>query len=332
MLGVDVSLILNTILEFSLKMINNLNPVIIRMFISFVIIDVVLSFVFDDSDGLTIFIKLTKKILYYSFFYYIIKEYKYLVYDTLFPGAIQLANYAVDGSTATSLDFNVLNKFGVELGDITGSLLTGAGFVALDVFGVESATTVGLMAVVGYLLFFIMLYVQIITTFIKFYLTGAFAYILLPFAGFEKTKEMTSKALNGVMSSVIEVFVLVVLLKYADYLDDFNFFDVSGGIKSTLWTRWVLIVFLYFLLNKAGTIASAMMSGAIASLGIGASTQSSAFSKMSGAGGIANADLNRASSKRAENRYKENGRSVTGQATMSAYKGATNMAKNLFNK
>ena len=76
MLGVDVQLILTATVEFAGKIIKNLEPTVIAMFGALVVIDISLSFLFDESDGVNIFMKLIKKVLYYSFFFYIIKEYR----------------------------------------------------------------------------------------------------------------------------------------------------------------------------------------------------------------------------------------------------------------
>ena len=68
MLGVDVQLILTAAVEFAGKIIKNLEPTVTAMFGALVVIDISLSFLFDESDGVNIFMKLIKKVLYYSFF------------------------------------------------------------------------------------------------------------------------------------------------------------------------------------------------------------------------------------------------------------------------
>ena len=69
MLGVDVQLILTAAVEFAGKIIKNLEPTVIAMFGALVVIDISLSFLFDESDGVNIFMKLIKKVLYYSLCY-----------------------------------------------------------------------------------------------------------------------------------------------------------------------------------------------------------------------------------------------------------------------
>ena len=325
MLGVDVQLILTAAVEFAGKIIKNLEPTVIAMFGALVVIDISLSFLFDESDGVNIFMKLIKKVLYYSFFFYIIKEYKEIMFHTLFEGAVQLGNFAATGSTSSSLDFKILNKYGVEFGDIAGGILTAVGFAALDYSGLESATTVGLMFIAAYLIFFLMLYVHIVTTFIKFYFMSGFAYILMSFAGFDKTKDITLKALNGLLAQAIEVFVLIIMLNFLEYLDNYSFFKVTGGIKDTLWTRWALILFMYALLSKTGSIASSLMSGAIASFGIGANAMAGGVSRMSSAPGrLIGGDINKASYHNAQTKNgKENGNSFIYKAA-TAFKNGKN--------
>ena len=247
------------------------------------------------------------------------------MFHTLFEGAVQLGNFAATGSTSSSLDFKILNKYGVEFGDIAGGILTAVGFAALDYSGLESATTVGLMFIAAYLIFFLMLYVHIVTTFIKFYFMSGFAYILMSFAGFDKTKDITLKALNGLLAQAIEVFVLIIMLNFLEYLDNYSFFKVTGGIKDTLWTRWALILFMYALLSKTGSIASSLMSGAIASFGIGANAMAGGVSRMSSAPGrLIGGDINKASYHNAQTKNgKENGNSFIYKAA-TAFKNRKN--------
>lgn len=184
--------------------------------------------------------------------------------------------------------------------------------------GIESASTIGMGATLGYLLFFVLLYVQIITTFIRFFLTAGLSYLLMPFAGFDKTKDITNKALNGLFSSAIEVYVLIVVLNFTEQLQNHKWFtpltELGRGmdnIKETLITRWVLLIFMYMLINKVGAISSAMLSGAIASLGIGQAAQSAALGKMQGAAGVFNNDLNSQSRDRGKNLRDENNSSMS---------------------
>lgn len=283
MFGVDIALILQETSRFASNMITNLEPTVKYVFGSMCIIDLTLSMLWDESDGLNIFMKLVKKIFYYCFFWYIIINYREIVFKYLFTGFIQLGNLAANGSMDKTISIEVLNKYGPELGDLAVSFISGAGFMALDYLGVESASTLGLGLVVAYIIFFLMLYIQIVTTFIKFYFMAGYSYVLMPFAGFEKTKDITSKALNGLFSQAVEIFVLVVMINYLEYLDDFA--KSTSDIKGALWTRWVLIWFMYFMLNRTGAIASSMLSGAIATLGIGAATMADAQGKMTGAVG-----------------------------------------------
>jgi len=149
--------------------------------------------------------------------------------------------------------------------------------ILIDFAGVESGTTIVLLGVLGYLVFFLMLYVQILTAFVKFYLVTGYAFILIPFGVFEKTKDIALKGLNGLFGQAIELFVLVVLLNLTEMFMDGPFNSTVGmkidgyaAIKSSLFTKVGVLMFLFLMINKAGTIASALLSGAIASIGIGA--------------------------------------------------------------
>jgi trbL/virB6 plasmid conjugal transfer protein len=277
MFGLDAAAILAFTKNFAENMIKNLNPIVMSLLSSFLIIDLTLSFLFDESDGMNIFIKLIKKILYYGFFIWIIQEYANIVFHSLMGGAIQLANVASGKGAATSVSLDLIAKFGVDTGDLIGSLFLGATGLVIDFAGVESGTTIVLLGVLGYLVFFLMLYVQILTAFVKFYLVTGYAFILIPFGVFEKTKDIALKGLNGLFGQAIELFVLVVLLNLTEMFMDGPFNSTVGmkidgyaAIKSSLFTKVGVLMFLFLMINKAGTIASALLSGAIASIGIGA--------------------------------------------------------------
>ena len=214
MLGIDAAAILTATKTFAEGMIKNLNPTVMNLLSSFLIIDLTLSFLFDESEGLNIFIKLLKKVLYYGFFIWIIQEYGTLIFENLMGGAIQLGNVASGKGASTEINVELLEKFGIDAADIAGLMAAGTGSIILDIFGVEAMATVMLLASVGYLMFFVMLYVQILVTFVKFYLISGYAYILIPFGVLNKTKDIALKALNGLFSQAIEIFVLIVILNF----------------------------------------------------------------------------------------------------------------------
>ena len=115
------------------------------------------------------------------------------------------------------------------------------------------------------------------------------------------------------------------MLNFLEYLDDYSFFKVTGGIKDTLWTRWALILFMYALLSKTGSIASSLMSGAIASFGIGANAMAGGVSRMTSAPGrLIGGDINKASYHNAQTKNgKENGNSFIYKAA-TAFKNRKN--------
>lgn len=240
-------------------------------------------------------------------------------------GAIQLANIAVSNSLDKTIDFELLRQFGPEMSVAATTVIGGIGFTAIDLAGIEGAAIVGLGALFGLIVFFVMLYVQIITIFIKFYLAAGFAYILMPFAGFDKTKDITMKALNGLFSQAVELYVLMVILKLADHLRDQGVLSglTDGDYKINIFEKYILIIFLYMLITKAGTMASALMSGAIATLGIGATAGANGLSKAASARGAFNKDIGKASKENADKMNKYGETSKDGSAT---YKAATKIS------
>ena len=284
MFGLDANAIFALSKSFAENMIKNLNPTVMSLLGSFLTIDLVLSFLFDESESVDIFMKLIKKILYYGFYIWIIQNYSSLIFKDLMGGAIQLGNVASGKGNSTSITLDLIDKFGVDTGDLVGSFALGVSALAIDFAGVESGTTVLLMGVLGYLMFFLMLYVQILTIFVKFYLIAGYAFILMPFGVFSKTKDIALKGLNGLFSQAIEIFVLVVLLNLTELFMDGPFkiavltkLDGYSAIKTSLFGKMGVLVFLYLLINKAGSIASALLSGSIASIGIGAEAGARGF-------------------------------------------------------
>lgn len=81
MLGLDAGVLLSATKAFAEGMIKNLNPTVMNLLGSFLTIDLVLSFLFDESESVDIFMKLLKKILYYGFFIWIIQEYSAVVFE-----------------------------------------------------------------------------------------------------------------------------------------------------------------------------------------------------------------------------------------------------------
>lgn len=68
---------------------------------AFITLDLVLSFLFNDSEGMDVFMKVMKKVLYYSFFIRIIQQYSEIVFKTLMGGAIQLGNVVAGKGSST---------------------------------------------------------------------------------------------------------------------------------------------------------------------------------------------------------------------------------------
>lgn len=339
MFGLDAAAILAFTKNFAENMIKNLNPIVMSLLSSFLIIDLTLSFLFDESDGMNIFIKLIKKILYYGFFIWIIQEYANIVFHSLMGGAIQLANVASGKGAATSVSLDLIAKFGVDTGDLIGSLFLGATGLVIDFAGVESGTTIVLLGVLGYLVFFLMLYVQILTAFVKFYLVTGYAFILIPFGVFEKTKDIALKGLNGLFGQAIELFVLVVLLNLTEMFMDGPFNSTVGmkidgyaAIKSSLFTKVGVLMFLYLMINRAGTIASALLSGSIASIGIGAEAGARGLNNaISTPGRLIGSLADKASD---GNRNGEGGGKMfrDGSSAQNAYQNAANFIKSKFRR
>lgn len=295
--------------NLSTSIINNLTPTVKSMLYIFLMLDLTLSMLFNEDDGMGIFITLMKKILLYGFFIWLITKYGYII-KTVLDGFIQLGNLASIGVASKSLETSPGVVFSLVMSKITPIFLTvSAGALAMDLALIESLpiTLFLLGSSLGIVAGLIAL--EIVIIFIKFYLTTALAFVLMPFGVFSKTREVATKGLHSLLSQGVEIMVAVIIINFFNkYIENFLILDsIDDKNPIGLINNLVIVIFFFLLITRIPIIVSTLLTGSISNLSL---TDS----------GIRNAsgNLNRGNIGKAGSEIKNMGEKV-----YSAYKKAT---------
>ncbi len=255
-------------------MVHNLTDTCIHVIYYMILIDLTLTFLYVEEDGLNVFIKLMRKIFVYGFFIYMIKNFTQIV-DWVLHGFIQLGNLSTNGGIPST---NLLVSPGEMFTDLMTFILTllglGGATVALDAIplvSIESVPTALLIFVFFLGLGALFIGIEITIIFIKFFIVTATSIILMPFGAFKKTQDIAVKGLHALFAQGIEImFVTIILNFYKKYKDSlFNFAVPPQGVEmlSMFQNLGVMILFV-FMVTKIPTFVAALLSGSISSLGI----------------------------------------------------------------
>lgn len=255
-------------------MVRNLTDTCIHVIYYMILIDLTLTFLYVEEDGLNVFIKLMRKIFVYGFFIYMIKNFTQIV-DWVLHGFIQLGNLSTNGGIPST---NLLVSPGEMFTDLMTFIFTllglGGATVALDAIplvSIESVPTALLIFVFFLGLGALFIGIEITIIFIKFFIVTATSIILMPFGAFKKTQDIAVKGLHALFAQGIEImFVTIILNFYKKYKDSlFNFAVPPQGVEmlSMFQNLGVMILFV-FMVTKIPTFVAALLSGSISSLGI----------------------------------------------------------------
>ena len=208
----DLVAILDIFRNTSVNIIKNLDLTVKSMLVSLAIIDLTISMFFNKDDGLDVFMTLMKKILLYGFFGWIIFNFQKIVLEQLLTGFIELGNKATGiNSTVFQFDIGKLLE-NVMLLVAPAMVANGGAILALDAFFIESIPTGMVFLMIGSVFFVAMTILEIMITFIKFYLVAGFAFVFMPFGVFSKTKDIAMKGLHGIFAMGVEIMVLVAVV------------------------------------------------------------------------------------------------------------------------
>lgn len=270
----DFTTIIKHFQDINAMMITNLSATSLQMIYYMILIDLTLTFLFVEEEGMNIFIKIMRKILVYGFFVYMIKNFSEIV-DTILHGFIQLGNLATNGGIPSKELLVSPGAMFADLLEFIFSILGIAGTtVALDAIplvSIESVPTAVLIFVFLLAIGALFIGIEITTIFIKFFIVTAAAIILMPFGAFKKTQDIAIKGLHGLFAQGIEImFVAIILNFYQKYKDTlFGFADPPQDIEmlGMLQNLGVMMLFV-FMVTKIPSFVSTLISGSISSLGM----------------------------------------------------------------
>lgn len=281
----DLAIILNVFRDTSINIVRNLGFTVKAMFYSFIMIDLVLSMLFNKDDGLEIFMTLIKKILLYGFFGWMILHYQKIVMTQILTGFIQLGNVASGMGHSKQVLFSITDMLKKLEPILSGTIFATGGVIAAIDFALVESIPIGIVfTLLGIVFFVVMTILEIVITFIKFYLVAGFAFIFMPFGVFSKTRDIAMKGLHGIFAMGIEIMVLVTIVNLT-----FRSIPQFGMDKDNLtmggaMMYFVSSIFFFFLIKRVPSIVSTLLSGSISGLGMTSSGQGVAMGMMATGG------------------------------------------------
>lgn len=285
----DFTAIIKEFQNVNAMMVKNLTDTSLRMIYYMIMIDITLTFLFVEEEGMNVFIKLIRKIFIYGFFIYLIKDFSNIM-DILLKGFIQLGNLSTSGSLSTELIVSPGAVF-YDLTDfIQGIILISGSTVGLDaipVVSIESVPTAVLTFTFFLAIGALFIGIEITVSFVKFFIVTATAIILMPFGAFKNTQDIALKGLHGLFAQGIEImFITIILNFYGKYRNNI-FFPIHSvgeiGIFTVIYSLAIMLLFV-FMMTKIPTFVSTLLSGSISSLGITNTRTAQSLAGKAGAG------------------------------------------------
>lgn len=247
---------------------NFLQPAMLGIIGSLMVLDLVLHYMFNQED---IFLTLIKKILIYGFFLWLIQDYDNVVLKQFLNGCIEIGNKTV-GLNSIKLVVSPLYFFLRILSLTAPAFAIGtAGAVALDtLLQLESIPIALMFLVIGMFASALLLSYEIGMMLVEFYSVAVYAIVLLPFGVFKKTRFLAEKALGAVFGQGIKVMIMTSLLNFFDKAWK-NYVETSLSAFNILsWKEMVVsifvIIFLWGTIKRVPAIVHALLSGS-ASMG-----------------------------------------------------------------
>lgn len=284
----DFTTVIKHFQDINTMMIQNLMDTSIHMIYYMILIDLTLTFLFIEEEGLNVLVKLIRKFFVYGFFIYVIKNFPEVV-NTILRGFIQLGNLATSGGMAsTQLLVSPGEMFNDLLEFITVTMGIAGTTVALDAIplvSIESVPTAILIFVFFLGIGALIIGIEITITFIKFFLVTATAIILMPFGAFKTTQDIALKGLHGLFAQGIEImFVTIILNFYKKYKDSiFSFTPPSQEVEMlTVFQNISVMLLFVFMVTKIPVFVSTLLSGSISALGLGNSRMTNSLATQGG--------------------------------------------------
>ncbi len=251
-------ILIEDFIQFITTTLKYFKPVALGMALSFLTIDLVLTYINGEQD---FFKTLPAKTLKYGFFLWIIIEYNQIILKTIINGAIQMGNYAT-GNTSTDLLVSPFQFF-FDLLALVTPFFAGAGTVitGLDLAGIESIPIAFNFLLLGIFLTAMGISLEIILTVIEYYLIAICAILLMPFGLWSKTNNFAMRGLSSLFGQSFKILLFTMLLNFLEIQwTRFLTAPFTLNIYSLVTSLFNLII-LYFLIKRVSAIAGALLGG-----------------------------------------------------------------------
>lgn len=258
-----MEIIIQELLTHISKALAFLQPAMLGIIGSLMVLDLVLHYLFNQED---IFLTLVKKVLIYGFFLWLIQDYDNVVLQKFLNGCIEIGNRTV-GINSIKLMVSPLYFFLRTLSLTAPAFAIGTtGAVALDtLLGLESIPIALMFLLVGMFLSALLLSYEIGMMLVEFYAVAVYAIVLLPFGVFKKTRFLAEKALGAIFGQGIKIMIMTSLLNFFDkawkeYIETaLNAFSILSWKEMTL--SIFVMIFLWGTIKRVPAIVHALLSG-----------------------------------------------------------------------
>jgi type IV secretion system protein TrbL len=223
----------------------------LKIFGILLLIDLVLAVLLNigEVDNIKL---LVKKTLKYGLVYFVILNYGYLL-DVIFKGFTWIGIEAGKGSVLT--DPSVLTEHGFR---IAGGILN----KVPSVVSFANPVTASQYAVIGFLvlLCFGIVAINILVTYLEFYMISILSLMLIPFGSNKYTSFITQKVINAIISLGVKLMVLAFIVSASLPMIKLWSTPSNVGLEDSLY---ILLgsAALAFLSWHAPNLASSLMSG-----------------------------------------------------------------------
>lgn len=269
--------LLATIIEVIQKdaymMISNFQPYVLSLLYILCMLDLILNVSFGLLDAKeNPFVNLSVSVFRYAFFGYLVTHYVEVL-TIIIGGGFQLGNIAL-GKAANPYFTTEIFKFLYNYIDFAKELFLAVGSAAsgIDIVMIESLPMASMLLLGGFLAFVFWGIVNLAIQIARIFLVCAFAYPLLVFAVFSKTRDIGLKALSAIVNSAVYAFVITALLNMSNDIiarieehypvpsGEFSLDSISKSFSNML-SGLICSLLLFLFIKNADAIAGMLSSG-----------------------------------------------------------------------
>lgn len=265
--------VIEVIQKDSYLMINNFKPYVLSLLYILCMLDLILNVSFGLLDRReNPFANLSVSVFRYAFFGYLVTHYVEVL-TIVIGGGIQLGNIAL-GKGANPYFTTEIFKFLYSYIEFAKNLFLVVGNAAtgVDILMIESLPMASMLLLGGFLAFVFWGIVNLAIQIARIFLVCAFAYPLLVFAVFSKTRDIGMKALSAIVNSAVYAFVITALLNMSNDIilriqehyplpkGEFSLDSISQSFSNML-SGLICSLLLFLFIKNADAIAGMLSSG-----------------------------------------------------------------------